>query len=42
MKRRLIPLLAQNIVYLAGNMKAIYGWDQNYKNILDPNNKVIQ
>ncbi len=42
MKRRLIPLLAQNIVYLTGNMKALHTWDQNYKNILDPTNKVIQ
>jgi acyl-CoA oxidase len=42
MKRRLIPLLAQAVIYLTGNMQAIYTWDQNYKNILDPTNKVIQ
>jgi hypothetical protein len=42
MKRRLIPLLAQTIVYLTGNLKALYTWDQNYKNILDPSNQIIQ
>lgn len=37
-----MPLLAQTIVYLCGNMKALYEWDRNHKNILDPTNIVIQ
>jgi acyl-CoA oxidase len=42
MKRRLLPLLAQTIVYLSGNMSATFKWDANYKSILDPKNRVVQ
>lgn len=42
MKRRLIPLLAQNIVYLTGNIKALCAWDLNSKKTLNPSNNIIR
>lgn len=37
-----MPLLAQTIVYQSGNLDILKTWDANYKNILNPENKVIQ
>jgi len=41
-KRRLMPLFAQNIVYYITSMKAIFEWDINQKNILDPKHPMIE
>lgn len=41
-KRRMMPLLAQAIVYEIGNFEILQEWDKNFKNILDPKNKVMQ
>lgn len=41
-KRRMMPLLAQCFIYQMGNMEMVGMWDANYKNILDPSNKVMQ
>lgn len=35
-RRRLMPLLAQTIVYLSGAMDASRIWDANFMNILNP------
>lgn len=41
-RRRMMPLLAQAIIYQSGNMDIAKVWDANYMNILNPENKVIQ
>ena len=41
-KRRMMPLLAQTIVYQMGNFEMIGEMDRNYKNILNPKNTVMQ
>lgn len=41
-KRRMMPLLAQAIVYFVGDYAALAEWDRNHMNILDPKNKVMQ
>lgn len=41
-KRRMMPLLAQAVVYQSGNLDISRVWDQNYMNILNPENKIIQ
>jgi acyl-CoA oxidase len=41
-KRRMMPLLAQAIVYQMGNFEMIGEMDKNYKNILNPKNTVMQ
>jgi acyl-CoA oxidase len=41
-KRRMMPLLAQTIVYNTGNFQILRKWDENYANILNPKNAVIQ
>lgn len=38
----MMPLLAQTIVYTHGNMEIAKIWDQNYMNILNPENTIIQ
>lgn len=38
----MMPLLAQAIVYEMGNFEILQEWDKNFKNILDPKNKVMQ
>lgn len=35
-RRRMMPLLAQAVVYQSGNMEIARVWDANYKNILNP------
>lgn len=35
-KRRLMPLLAQSVIYQMGNMDAAFEWDKNHKKILEP------
>jgi len=37
-----MPLLAQAVVYMSGNMDISQVWDKNYINILNPENTVIQ
>lgn len=41
-KRRLMPLLAQAVIYQSGNLDIAKVWDKNYLNILNPTNKIIQ
>lgn len=41
-RRRLLPLLAQTVIYTSGNMDAARVWDANYMNILNPENPIIQ
>lgn len=41
-KRRMMPLLAQAIVYNTGNFHILKKWDENFANILNPKNLVIQ
>jgi hypothetical protein len=38
----MMPLLAQAVIYQSGNMDIARVWDANYKNILNPENKIIQ
>jgi hypothetical protein len=38
----MMPLLAQTIVYNTGNFQILRKWDENYANILNPKNAVIQ
>jgi hypothetical protein len=37
-----MPLFAQNIVLYVASMKAIFSWDENQKNILDPKHPLIE
>lgn len=41
-KRRIMPLLAQAVVYHMGNFKITYEWDKNHEKILDPKNNIMQ
>jgi acyl-CoA oxidase len=41
-QRRLMPLLAQTIVYLTASMKNIYDWDINQGEIQNPSNPIIE
>jgi len=41
-KRRMMPLLAQAVVYNTGIFYILKKWDDNYANILNPKNLVIQ
>lgn len=41
-KRRMMPLLAHAIVYNTGNFQILRKWDENYANISNPKNIVIQ
>jgi acyl-CoA oxidase len=41
-RRRLLPLLAQTVIYLSGNIDISQVWDKNFINILNPENTVIQ
>jgi hypothetical protein len=41
-KRRMMPLLAQAIVYNTGNFDILQKWDGNMENILNPNHPMIQ
>ncbi len=38
----MMPLLAQAVVYNTGNFYILKKWDDNYANILNPKNLVIQ
>ena len=37
-----MPLLASAIVYNTGNFSILKKWDENFENILDPKNELIQ
>lgn len=41
-QRRIMPLMAQAVIYQLGNMSIAAVWDNNLQKILDPKNNVIQ
>lgn len=41
-KRRMMPLLAQSLVYYTASMRYIFEWDKNQKNILEPSHPAIE
>ena len=42
MKYRLMPLLAQNVIYYIGGAKILRTYDEKIKQILDPKNKIVE
>jgi len=41
-KYRLMPLLAQTIIYYIGGAKILRTYDEKMKQILDPKNKIVE